>query len=89
MDFFAVDFFVVDFFAVDFFTVDFFFADALFDDFERALFEAFERADFDARDDLARVDFAEAQRTRVRLLRAERALTAFVQRTGFGLVQPA
>ena len=76
-DFFAVDFFVVDFFAV-----------ALL----RELDECF-TADFDlelrAFADLDFFDDTLVQRTRVRLLRALRARIAFVQRTGFGLVQPS
>ena len=87
--FFAVGFFVVDFFDVAFFTVAFFFAEADREDLAFALLEDLDDLDERAFDVLDLTDFVVAQRTRVRLLRAVRPLTAFVQRTGFGLVQPA
>lgn len=54
-----------------------------------AAFELAAFADRDDFDDLARTDFVVEHRTRVRLLRADRARTSLVQRTGFGLVHPA
>ena len=82
-------FFAVDFFDVAFFTVAFFFDEADREDFAFALFEDFDDFEERALEFFALIDFAEAQRTRVRLLRAVRPLTAFVQRTGFGFVHPA
>ena len=82
----AAVFFDDGFFAVTFFPVDFFLE--LTVDFDEELFdlavrdrEDFDRADFDFDDTVE-------QRTRLLLLRALRARVAFVQRTGFGFVQP-
>ena len=79
----------MDFFDVAFFTVAFFFAEADREDLALELFEDLEDFDDRAFEVLALTVLALAQRTRVRLLRAVRPLTAFVQRTGFGFVQPA
>ena len=83
------DFFAEDFFDVAFFTVAFFFAEVDREDFALALFEDFDDFEDRAFELLALTVFADAQRTRLRLLRAVRPLTALVQRTGLGLVHPA
>ena len=79
VDFLTVDFLTVDFLALAFFELDECLAEVTFDfdDFDFA-----ERADFDLD------DFTAVQRTRVRLPCAPRTRLAFVQRTGFGAVQP-
>ena len=81
---------VFDLEEVDFFdVVAFFFADVDRDDFALADFDELDFDDFFAFADLAFTVFALAHRTRARLLRALRPLTALVHRTGFGFVQPA